>query len=193
MTIEEKRLLKKQYDIAYRAKTAEKRKIQTKNYYQNNKDRINKAHRDHYQKNKEVVKQQHRIYRENNKEKINLYFKKRRDVDPNFRILHILRTRLNHAIKSQNVSKFVRTLDLIGCSVDFLKNYLESKFTDGMSWENYGEWEIDHIRPCSSFNLSDIEQQKTCFHYTNLQPLWWWENLSKGDKYDFRQNVSQAR
>jgi hypothetical protein len=189
MTVEEKRLSKKQYDVIYRAKNVEKRKIQTKAYYENNKERINGDHREHYQKNRDSVKRRCSLYRKDNKEKINLYFRTRRQIDPKFRILHILRTRLNHAIKSQKVSKSDTTLNLVGCSIDFLKNFLKTKFVSGMSWENYGEWEIDHIRPCCSFDLSDPEEQKKCFHYTNLQPLWWWENLSKGDKYNFSQNV----
>tara|TARA_R110000751_G_scaffold131998_3_gene234420 strand:- start:438 stop:656 length:219 start_codon:yes stop_codon:yes gene_type:complete len=69
--------------------------------------------------------------------------------------------------------------------------HLEDQFQDGMSWENYGRpngdylegWHIDHIKPCALFNLEDASQQKECFHYTNLQPLWAEDNLSKGDKY----------
>jgi hypothetical protein len=72
---------------------------------------------------------------------------------------------------------------LLGCSVSFLKGFLEAKFTEGMTWQNHGEWHIDHIKPCASFNLLDEEEQKKCFHYTNLQPLWAAENLSKGCKY----------
>ena len=60
------------------------------------------------------------------------------------------------------------------------KKYLEAKFQYGMSWENYGEWHVDHIKPCSSFNLEDPEEQKKCFHYKNLQPLWAKDNLAKG-------------
>ena len=52
-----------------------------------------------------------------------------------------------------------------------------------MSWGNYGKWHVDHIRPCASFNLVNEEEQKKCFHYTNLQPLWAKDNLSKGSKY----------
>ena len=68
----------------------------------------------------------------------------------------------------------------MGCSVSFLKGFLEAKFKEDMTWENHGEWHIDHIKPCLSFNLLDEEKQKKCFHYTNLQPLWADENLSKG-------------
>ena len=65
-----------------------------------------------------------------------------------------------------------------------LKAYLELQFTDGMTWENRGNWHIDHIRPCASFDLTDPEQQKQCFHYTNLQPLWAADNLAKSDSWD---------
>ena len=103
----------------------------------------------------------------------------------NLRLSHCLRTRIRHAINSQNVSKNNRTPELVGCSVIEIKKYLEEKFTEGMTWENYGEWHIDHIRPCSSFNLEDPEEQKRCFHWTNLQPLWAKDNLSKGARLDW--------
>ena len=72
----------------------------------------------------------------------------------------------------------------MGCSIEELKIHLEKQFRDGMSWNNYGMygWHIDHIKPCSAFDLTDLEQQKICFHYSNLQPLWAKENLSKGKK-----------
>ena len=67
--------------------------------------------------------------------------------------------------------------------MNFLQCYLEGKFTEGMTWENHGKWHIDHIKPCCSFNLEDEEEQKKCFHYTNLQPLWATDNLVKSGKY----------
>ena len=72
---------------------------------------------------------------------------------------------------------------LLGCSAEQLRTHLEEKFTDGMSWDNYGYrgWHIDHIRPCASFDLTDPQQQLECFHYTNLQPLWAEDNFKKGD------------
>ena len=75
-------------------------------------------------------------------------------------------------------------MELLGCSIEKLWEHLESKFQPGMTRENHGKWHIDHIRPCISFNLTDLEQQKICFHYTNLQPLWAEDNLKKGAKYD---------
>ena len=72
---------------------------------------------------------------------------------------------------------------LIGCEVDYLMYYIQSKFTKGMNWNNYGKWHIDHIKPCCSFDLSKASEQRKCFHYTNLQPLWAKDNLSKGKFY----------
>jgi hypothetical protein len=74
-------------------------------------------------------------------------------------------------------------MEYIGCSIEHLKDYLQSKFENGMTWENYGKWHIDHIRPCASFDLTDIEQQKICFNYKNLQPLWAEDNFKKSDKW----------
>lgn len=68
---------------------------------------------------------------------------------------------------------------MLGCEITFFKEYIESLFEDGMSWDNHGEWELDHIIPCSSFNMNIKEDQKKCFHYTNIQPLWKTENRKK--------------
>jgi hypothetical protein len=75
-----------------------------------------------------------------------------------------------------------KTMELVGCTTENVMKHLESKFTEGMTWENYGQWHIDHIKPCASFNLEDVEEQKKCFHWTNLQPLWAKDNLVKGAK-----------
>lgn len=90
-----------------------------------------------------------------------------------------LRSRLYAFVKRKNKKS---SFDFIGCSIDELKEHLSSQFTEGMSWENYGEWHIDHIKPCSSFDLSILEEQQKCFHYSNLQPLWALDNLKKGAK-----------
>lgn len=71
---------------------------------------------------------------------------------------------------------------LIGCSIEDLRAHIESQFQPGMTWENYGKWHVDHIRPCVSFNLLDPMQQQECFHYTNLQPLWAEDNIKKGGR-----------
>ena len=124
-------------------------------------------------------------YRKNHRKQIqntmNKYEKQRKKVDPAFKLSKELRSKLGRAIKRK--TKLYQTLDLIGCSVAFLKGYLEAKFTEGMTWENHGEWHIDHIKPCSKFNLLDETEQKACFHYKNLQPLWGIDNLVKGDKF----------
>lgn len=103
-------------------------------------------------------------------------------TDLNFKLTKILRGRLGIAIKGK--AKAASSLELLGCSVEHLKAWLEFWMKPGMTWENYGYrgWHIDHKKPCASFDLTKLEEQKKCFHYTNLQPLWAQENLSKGDK-----------
>lgn len=125
-------------------------------------------------------------WRKDNRKKLTenqiAYEKNRKLTDAEFKLLCSLRSRLGNALKRQNSSKNNNTIELLGCSISFLKGYLEAKFKEDMTWENHGEWHIDHIKPCASFNLLDEEEQKKCFHYTNLQPLWASENLSKGCK-----------
>ena len=125
-------------------------------------------------------------YRQNEKGKearrINQSVKYREDDE--FRLKMLLRGRLNKALKSQNVIKSQKTLDLLGCDLDHLKQHLESQFQEGMSWENYGEWHIDHKKPCAAFDLTNENEQKECFNFKNLQPLWALDNLRKGAKFD---------
>jgi len=118
--------------------------------------------------NKEYVREWYRNYKQ-----------KREQKDPCFKIANKLRTRMWYALKNNKKCKFS---DLIGCTISELKTYLESKFQPGMSWDNYGEWHIDHIKPLSRFDLTKKEEQIKACHYTNLQPLWAEDNLSKGDK-----------
>ena len=126
-------------------------------------------------------------WRKNNRKTIQAtntkYEKNRKLTDPEFKLTKTLRSRLGSAIKSTKAVKSNSTMKLTGCELTFLKEYLEAKFTEGMTWENHGTWHIDHIRPCCSFDLTTEEGQKTCFHYTNLQPLWAHDNLSKGGAY----------
>jgi hypothetical protein len=97
-----------------------------------------------------------------------------------------LGSRIRTAIKKGK--KCSRTMDLVGCSIEELRKHLELQFQQGMNWYNHGifGWHIDHILPCSSFDLNDPIQQKECFHYSNLQPLWAKDNMQKRAKLDWR-------
>jgi len=104
---------------------------------------------------------------------------KSRKKNPEIALKHLVRCRINIALR-KGYSKLRSTRESLGCSIPELKAHLESLFQPGMTWANRGEWEIDHIRPCASFNLLDPEQQRCCFHFTNLQPLWKAQNRQKG-------------
>jgi len=99
-------------------------------------------------------------------------------TDPNFKLARNLRKRIWAVLK--NNTKSDSTMKLLGCSIEEFKKYIEKKFEDGMNWDNYGVWHVDHIIPCANFDLSDPEQQKICFHHTNLQPMWGEHNIKKG-------------
>jgi hypothetical protein len=98
----------------------------------------------------------------------------------NYRLISNLRSRLYGALKG--TTKSDHTMRLLGCDVSQLWEHLESMFKEGMTKENYGRWHVDHIKPCYSFDMSDPDQQKQCFHYSNLQPLWAEDNLIKGTR-----------
>lgn len=119
-----------------------------------------------------------------------LYYKKSRQPKPiETRVLLNLRWRLKSVVRGIKYNHVTRgaMLDMVGCSLGSLKQHLESLFTEGMTWENYGlrGWHVDHIRPCSSYDPSIKEDMDACFHYSNLQPLWWYENLRKAGKLNW--------
>jgi hypothetical protein len=115
-------------------------------------------------------------------ERLKRWAKKARKTNPRFLMKSRLKTRLNHAFKNGLGKKVGSTLVLVGCSWEELRSHIESRFVDGMSWARIREIEIDHIIPCAKFDLTDPEQQRRCFHYTNLQPLWRGDNRAKGAK-----------
>lgn len=157
------------YSKQWRETNKKKLKIKRQQYREKNQEKIRLGNKSYYLKNKKsLIKKQ--------KE----YVKKKYKNDIVYRLKSNMRTRISCALNGK-IKKTYRTIELLGCSIDFLKKYLESKFKPGMTWGNRrSEWHIDHIRPCVSFDLTDINQQKECFHYSNLQPLWAQENLSKG-------------
>lgn len=167
---------------SYRKANKEKIKLQTKTWCESNKEKL----RVYREANKEKIKVKDKIWRESNKEKIrikrNNYSKNRLKTNVQHKLGSNLRNRLRRAING-NYKAGSAVKDL-GCSIDELVSYLESKFQPGMTWDNHGVygWHIDHIKPLASFDLTDRNQLLDACHYTNLQPLWAKDNLSKKDK-----------
>ncbi len=145
----------------------EKRSQQRREYFSRNRSEYLKKQRE--RKSSDEFRLWARNYDSNRRKKLD------------FRLTKSLRDRLYKAIKRDN--KVDSSKELVGCSINKLKEHLENQFNSKMNWENYGKWHIDHIRPCNSFDLSNREQQKLCFHYLNLQPLWGTENNAKKDSY----------
>ena len=136
----------------------------------------------HYIKNREKYLALRKEYYRTHKKEIAAYYKNRHKTDINYRLARNLRNRLNMAIRRG--SKDGSAVKDLGCTISELKFYMEGKFQDGMTWENWGAngWVIDHILPLACFNLSDREQFLKAVHYTNLQPLWAKDNLRKGNR-----------
>ena len=144
-------------------------------------------------KNQDTIKEKSKIWydttgRENKKlydkkmkESIRNYEKNRYHNDPEFRMKKILRTRLYKTMTGQKSSKSI--IKYIGIEIGEFKNWIEYQMTEDMSWENYGVyWEIDHVIPCKSFELSNEDQCHKCFHWSNMRPLLKTENMKKSDK-----------
>lgn len=163
------------YNKIYKQNHKEQTKIYNKKYREENKEKLKQNRQNSNHKSDKKYKKSHR-------EQINQYNRKYFQ-NPINKIIAYCRTRMNSVLKRN--SKTGHTIELIGCSTIFLKKYIENQFTLGMSWSNYGKygWHLDHIIPLSSFDFENHpEQQKTAFHYSNLQPLWAEDNLKKGDK-----------
>lgn len=183
------------YKLRCRSKTAswiKKNPNYLKNWNKENKGYSTQKNKEWILKNSERNKEMHKkhyLLMKNNptkyKEKIKkdiIYSLKRYKSDKKYKILCCLRSRLICALKGE--IKKETTMSLLGCDIDFLMDYLAKKFQDGMNWDNYGKWHIDHIKPCAAYNMLNETDRKECFHYSNLQPLWAEDNFRKSDKYD---------
>lgn len=191
------RLANKDHVCEYKEKTKEYRTQKDKEYRDNNREKLRlvalkynilckEKRKEYYKTHKDRTNEYRRAWVAANRDKYNAYFKEYRQKNINQLMAHSIRTRIRKALKGE--TKYYTLHDVLGCSLSDLRVWLESKFTDGMSWDNYGQaedkWNIDHIVPLAYFDLSIPEQQKEAFHYTNLQPLWTNLNISKGSEYN---------
>jgi hypothetical protein len=156
-----------------------------KNYYMKNCEKIKKSTRKYFNENKERVIETSKIYYNRIKETDSFKLKKRERMRERYikkPYLFTYRNILKRHLKYMGLEKNSRTSYLLGYTSTELKNHIESLFKDNMSWENYGKWHIDHIKPISKF--SKLEPPSIVNSLNNLQPLWAFENLSKGNKYE---------
>ncbi len=150
-------------------KNKEKITSQIRKWRKDNDLKMREQKKEYYQKHKKTIIERHRLNHH-----------KRYKFDINYKLTVNLRNRLNRAIEDNYKSgSAVRDL---GCSIQELKLYLESQFTEEMNWNNHGKWHIDHIKPLASFDLTKREELLKACNYTNLQPLWAVDNLKKGDR-----------
>lgn len=169
----------------YRSENVEKIRAAERESYAANPQKYHANHERYYAANREKVLVYKREYSIANREKYRgVRAKQQRDrirSDPEFRLVRNVRNRVWTTVVRGH--KSARTMELLGCTISELRAHLESQFRTGMTWENYGPvWHIDHRRPCASFDLLDPAQQRECFNFKNLQPLFAEENLSKGAK-----------
>lgn len=170
----------------YLAKNPETRKESVKNYNQSHKSEKKISGVIYYEKNKEKILKDGKEYRKNNKDKCREWHRLNKNKlyknDANFRLRLLITTRMNKLVRGYR--KAAGTIELLGMTIKDFRVYFKSKFTEGMTWDKFlsGEIHIDHIIPCATFNLVREVDQQTCFHYTNLQPLWASDNLKKFTK-----------
>ncbi len=146
----------------------------------NNKEKRKEYRKVYNIKNKELNNKSCREWYSVNKQKVNEYYKKRKENDPLFKLRCNIATLIRFYIKKQGYSKKSKTLKILGCTIEEFKVHLENKFVDGMTWDNHGEWHLDHIYPVSL--AKDEEELIKLNHYTNFQPLWALDNIRKSNK-----------
>lgn len=162
--------------------------IQKGIYYRNNREKCEKASKDYRENNKEKCRAYHKDYRKKNKKKrgilANVWFKNQRKTNPKFKLNVNISSAIYKSLKGNKNGKHWE--NIIGYTLNNLKQHLERLFTNGMTWDNYGEWVIDHKMPISVFNFTRPEHEdfKKCWSLSNLQPLWAEDNLKKWAKLD---------
>ena len=164
------------------------KKVADKKWRDNNAEYLSKKSKTWYDQNKEHRKEYIKEYREKNIDKIRKtkrdYQQHLRDTNPTYKLISYFRTAIYQALKESNVEKNKHYFDVLKYTPEQLINHLEVQFTEGMTWDNYGEWHVDHIRPISSFNISEMGDSNfmECWCLDNLQPMWGEENIRKSNK-----------
>ncbi len=155
-----------------------------KGWCKRNPEKVKEQSRRYYKKHKAHHRAVGTLWAKRNRKRLAEYQRERRKSDPHHRLSLVLRDRIRDSVRRNQKDYSGRARNLLGCSIESFRLYLESKFQLGMDWGNYGHsgWHIDHIIPCSHFDLSNPEHQKRCFHFSNMQPMWSKQNLSKGSK-----------
>ena len=158
--------------------------VRSQQYYQDNLDKVKETRKKYRENNPEKIKE----WRENNPEKVKEIQKKyqsnRRKNDPLFKLRHDIRSLIRTTIKRGGFTKQSRTHKILGCSFDEFEIHIEKQFTEGMSWDNHGEWHFDHITPIS---WAETEEEIIALNnYINFQPLWAEDNLKKGNRFSGR-------
>ena len=162
--------------------------VADKKYREKNKDKLNTYHKEWSKTKRKELREYHSTWRDKNRvhvnEKTRLWYLNRRRTDPSFRLKSNTRTAVWTCLKERDVAKYRSTFVLLGYTLEELMTHLEKQFTEGMAWDNYGEWHVDHKIPMTSFNFetTDDREFKLCWCLDNLQPLWGPDNLSKGTK-----------
>jgi hypothetical protein len=168
----------KLYGKKWRFKHKKERSLYNKQLHEKNKEKNNLRRKQHYLAHKEERKIYDKKRRLKNKDKIrisnNKYKNQKYKNNTEHRLVCLSRTRMSWALKYQGVEKSLRTIDCLGCTIEFFQNYIKSNLKPGMTLENNGprKWVLHHIRYCHTFDLKDPEQQKLCFNYTNVIPMW---------------------
>ena len=155
----------------------------SKEYRKKYPDKVRETNNKYNKNNREIVKALNKKHFENNKERVRerarKNYKKYRQ-NPKFVVTQNCRNRINKLIKRK--SKSQKTHKLLECTPKFLMEWLEHQFDSNMNWDNYGKyWDIEHVKPCASFNLDSIEEQKKCFSWKNIRPFESKRNQSKND------------
>lgn len=163
----------------------DKIKEKNKRWSENNTERVRENNKRWNENNPDKVKEKHKRWADKNPEKVKAkrrrYEKERKLVDPAYKLKVNYSTLISRSLKIKGVKKPGKTMELLGCTIEFFMNHLSEKFTEGMNFENYGKWHIDHIIPLSSAG-NDLDRIKELCHYSNLQPLWAIDNIKKGNK-----------
>ena len=156
--------------------------VETREYYKRTKEKRSGYYKQHRIKNKEYFNAYSKNHYHTNKELYREWNNNKYATDINFKLKHIVSSRIHSGLKLYKTLKQDRTIEYLGCSIEDYYIYLQRKFDKNMSWDNHGVyWEIDHIKPVDAFNLSDESQLYECFHYTNTQPLNKIENRLKSN------------